>query len=67
MVKTTDARESHNSGVCRRPRFKGTTIRRILKHRVNTFRVVVGDVVSKESAQMILIEHNDVVDDLSLA
>jgi hypothetical protein len=34
---------------------------------VNTFRVVVADIVAKESAQVILIEHDDVINDFSLA
>ncbi len=67
MVKTTDARESHYFGICRRPSLKGTTIRRISEHRVNTLCVVVPEIVSKESAQMMLIEHDDVIDDFSLA
>jgi hypothetical protein len=50
MVKTIDARQSYYFGVCRRPSFKRTTIRRIPKHRVNTFCVVVADIVAKEPA-----------------
>jgi hypothetical protein len=33
---------------------------------VDTFGVV-GDIVAKKSTQMILIEHDEVIDDLSLA
>ncbi len=34
---------------------------------MNTFRVVVADIVAKESVQVILIEHDDVINDFSLA
>jgi hypothetical protein len=34
---------------------------------VNTFGVVVADVFTEESAQVILIKHDDVIDDVSFA
>ncbi len=42
-------------------------MRRISKDSVDTFGVVVGDIVAKKSTQMILIEHDDVIDDFSFA
>jgi hypothetical protein len=66
MLKTTDAREPHNFGVRCRPRFNRTTIWRIAQHSVNALRVATTDIVAKESAQVILIEHVDVIDEFSL-
>ncbi len=67
MVKTTDARESHYFGVRRRSSFNGATIRRISKDSVNTFGVVVADIVAKKSTQVIFIDRDDVIDDFPLA
>ncbi len=67
MVKATDARESYYFRACRGPSFKRTTIRRISKNSVDTFGVVVGDIVVKNATQMILIDDDDVIDELSLA
>ena len=56
MMKATDAREPYDSCACRGQSFKRTTIRRISKNSVNTFGVVVGDIVVKNATQMILID-----------
>ena len=63
----TDARESCSFRACRGPSFKRTTIRRISGNSVDTFGVVVGDIVVKNATQMILIDDDDVIDELSLA
>jgi hypothetical protein len=42
-------------------------LRRILKTRVDVIRVVVTDIVAKESVQVVLVENHHVDDDLSLA
>lgn len=67
MVKTTDTRQPHPLCVRRRSSFNGTPLRYISNDRVNTLRIVVADIVTEESAQVILIEHEHVIDDLSLA
>jgi len=67
MVKTTDTRQPHPLCVRRRSSFNGTPLRCISNDRVNTLRIVVADIVTEEPAQVILIEHEHVIDDLSLA
>ena len=39
----------------------------ISNHGVNTFRVVVADIFTEESAQVVLVEYDHVIGDLSLA
>ena len=67
MLEATDAPSSHDLRIGRRPNFNGATLRRISEYSVNTLRVVVTDIVAEESAQVLLIEHNHVIDDFSLA
>ena len=58
MVKATDTRQSDHLCVRRWSRLNGALLRRISNHSVNTLRVVVGDIVAEQSAQMVLIEYN---------
>ncbi len=67
MVKAADTRQPHYLCARRRSSFNGTPLRCISNHSVNTLRIVVGDIVAEESAQVVLIEYDHVIDDLSLA
>ena len=67
MVQSPDAWQSYNHCRCRGADLNGAMLRRVLQACMNTLRVLVADILVEESAQVILIEHDHVIDDLSLA
>jgi len=64
-VKTADAGKSHNIRVGRWSSFQFSALWRILEDSVDSVRVVVTDAVSEKTTQMVLIEHDHVIDEFA--
>ena len=67
MVKTAHAGKSDNLRTERGSCFDRPTVRRISEPSVNSFGVVVADIISNSPMQMPLVEHDHVVEELSPA
>jgi hypothetical protein len=65
MVEAADARQGDDLGAGRRPRLERSAFGGIADHGVDSFGVVVVDVLSREPSQMFLAEYDDVVEKLS--
>jgi hypothetical protein len=67
MMKAADAWNSHDFRVRRKTRFSYSALWRILDRSVNPVRVVVANVASEKSTQMVLIEHDHMVNEFAFA
>ena len=67
MVKAADARKPHNFRVRRRTCLSCAALWRIFDRSVNPVRVVVPDVVAEKPTQMLLIEHDHMVNEFAFA
>ena len=65
MVKASHPRQAADSGAIRGPRFRGSPFRGIPDRSVDALCVVVLDVLAQQASQMILVEHDDVVEQLA--
>src|SRR5262249_49156872 len=65
VVKASDATRADDAGAERGPDLGGSTGRRITDRCVDAFRVVVSDVVSKQSSQVVFAQYDDVIEQLS--
>ncbi len=64
VVKTTHTGQSDDMGVRRRPILRRPTRRRVPQLRVDALSVVVDDVVAEQAPQMLLVEHDHVIQQL---
>jgi hypothetical protein len=64
MVKSSDARKAADPGAIRGPGIDGSPGRRITKRGMDALRVVVLDVLPKQASQMVLVEHDHMIEQL---
>ena len=67
MVQATHARHPDDFRIRLRLSLNRATVRRILNHSVNALGVVVADIVAKQPPQVVLIEHDHMIEDLAPA
>ncbi len=66
-MKAADPGQPHNFRVWRWATLSRSALWRILEARVDSVCVVVADVDSEEPAQMLLVEHDHMIDEFALA
>jgi len=67
MVKPTDPGQPNDFRVWRWTRLSCSALWRIMEARVNSVCVVVADIISEKPTQMLLVEHDHMIDDFALA
>ena len=65
MVQASDPRQTDDIGIRGRSILGPPAIRRVAKAGVHSFVVVVVDILAKESPQVLLVDHNHVIEKLS--
>ena len=66
-METTDPRQPCNSCTERRPNLNGSAVGCISEARVDSIGVAVGDVVTEEPAKVVLVQHDDMINEFALA
>ncbi len=66
MMETANTTKSHDLRFLIWTRFNLASLGRIFKTRVDAIRLAVTDIVAKEPAQVVLVEDDHVIDELSL-